>query len=86
MVYYIIYVAEYAVTPLVGVWIETLNQKRPQRKLASLPSWECGLKLSVFDDWMKRVMVTPLVGVWIETHPDGVRHGGIGHSPRGSVD
>ena len=36
--------AEYAVTPFVGVWIETLNATLPLAAAASHPSWVCGLK------------------------------------------
>ena len=34
-----------AVAPFVGVWIEMINKKGGTKKMASLPSWECGLKL-----------------------------------------
>ena len=32
------------VTPFVGVWIETLNEKEYRQKRQSHPSWVCGLK------------------------------------------
>ena len=32
------------VTPLVGVWIEIDELKSLQKRLLSLPLWECGLK------------------------------------------
>ena len=33
-----------SVTPFVGVWIEITESTRDIKSLASLPSWECGLK------------------------------------------
>lgn len=37
--------------------------------LLSLPSWECGLKLSLSCWPCAQNPVTPYVGVWIEIHP-----------------
>ena len=54
------------VTPLVGVWIETMTYGLLLLPFMSLPSWECGLKLNM-DDSELLILVTPLVGVWIET-------------------
>ena len=54
------------VTPLVGVWIETLTNKRVDSYDTSHPSWVCGLKLRLLIGSMI-INVTPLVGVWIET-------------------
>ena len=33
-----------AVAPFVGVWIEISHPGESLRMIASLPSWECGLK------------------------------------------
>ena len=59
--------AEYAVTPFVGVWIETRCRLRPCRLAVSHPSWVCGLKQNnkIQKQWRRKV--TPFVGVWIET-------------------
>ena len=60
--------AEYAVTPFVGVWIETLPESLFfQGNRESHPSWVCGLKLSVTALTVS-CLVTPFVGVWIETY------------------
>ena len=40
--------AEYAVTPCMGVWIETLELGDYCKKIPSHPVWVCGLKLDVF--------------------------------------
>ena len=57
----------WAVTPFVGVWIETANIMASACSTVSHPSWVCGLKLpSVLDRYMQ-LCVTPFVGVWIET-------------------
>ncbi len=64
-----------AVAPLVGVWIEISSHKEQKRNLlASLPSWECGLKCLKVQCYLKALFVAPLVGVWIEiffVKPDG---------------
>ena len=55
--------------------------------LASLPSWECGLKFRHGVLLWQSFMVTPFVGVWIEIlspHRLGILHNR--HSLRGSVD
>ena len=36
--------AEYAVTPFVGVWIETIDEALDKEVFQSHPSWVCGLK------------------------------------------
>ena len=36
------------VTPFVGVWIETLEDKKNSFLAKSHPSWVCGLKLRTF--------------------------------------
>ena len=38
--------AEYAVTPFVGVWIETAKVLKTRNSQKSHPSWVCGLKPS----------------------------------------
>ena len=59
--------AEYAVTPFVGVWIETNFSYLFQQHILSHPSWVCGLKLEIKKAEEERKRVTPFVGVWIET-------------------
>ena len=59
--------AEYAVTPFVGVWIETLCNVDYVTPSGSHPSWVCGLKLLHTYTIHFRNDVTPFVGVWIET-------------------
>ena len=56
-----------AVTPYVGVWIETLRTSWQTISWKSLLMWECGLKrpTKTIRIWVKNV--TPYVGVWIET-------------------
>ena len=49
-----------------GVWIEITESTRDIKSLASLPSWECGLKYCHFFVEDHRFYVTPFVGVWIE--------------------
>ena len=51
-----------------GVWIETLMQEKLIGKIASHPSWVCGLKLFIRTGTRKVKQVTPFVGVWIETY------------------
>ena len=75
------------VAPLVGAWIEIMLPPPIRKLIASLPSWERGLK-SVFHVPLDRqAPVAPLVGAWIEIflwlH---VRVYGCRRSPRGSVD
>ena len=41
-----------AVTPCVGVWIETLRCNLLGGLLMSHPAWVCGLKLIVLSLWM----------------------------------
>ena len=59
--------AEYAVTPFVGVWIETYGANDTLEKTKSHPSWVCGLKRNITSSILKGGLVTPFVGVWIET-------------------
>ena len=55
------------VTPFVGVWIEIIAIAMDcAASEMSLPSWECGLKLSIQHRNICRRSVTPFVGVWIE--------------------
>ena len=62
-----IILAEIAVAPFVGAWIETAHILHHPRGLTSLPSWERGLKpLQVKKDAIG-VFVAPFVGAWIET-------------------
>ena len=62
--------AEYAVTPFVGVWIETLLGGLFGKSNTSHPSWVCGLKLIRIHSKLIGHFVTPFVGVWIETYVD----------------
>ena len=59
--------AEYAVTPFVGVWIETIQNNLSYTDNVSHPSWVCGLKQSGINGAIDPNKVTPFVGVWIET-------------------
>ena len=59
--------AEYAVTPFVGVWIETTLLRKTYNYWLSHPSWVCGLKHNLETDQLFAYEVTPFVGVWIET-------------------
>ena len=59
--------AEYAVTPFVGVWIETPQFGSESVVNLSHPSWVCGLKLMPLLIARLAKVVTPFVGVWIET-------------------
>ena len=54
------------VTPCMGVWIEIIKPSCPTPLWASLPAWECGLKLSLSEDACTFTSVTPCMGVWIE--------------------
>ena len=59
--------AEYAVTPCMGVWIETADTHPRCRKDKSHPVWVCGLKLICLLLLFAVLQVTPCMGVWIET-------------------
>ena len=76
-----------AVTPCVGVWIETALASMAQARAAmSHPAWVCGLKLSM-DAIRSFINVTPCVGVWIETlAPVILRKKRLRHTLRGCVD
>ena len=78
--------AEYAVTPFVGVWIETNNAFSFTIQFMSHPSWVCGLKHDNIETMLKGSKVTPFVGVWIETYPCRYRQLSEGHTLRGCVD
>ena len=56
-----------AVTPFVGVWIETVSGRSALGFQTSHPSWVCGLKQQTFAHAATVQGVTPFVGVWIET-------------------
>ena len=51
--------AEYAVTPCMGVWIETGQHTLDEERRQSHPVWVCGLKLAK----------KSLQGNWSESHP-----------------
>ena len=59
-----------AVTPYVGVWIETEWVYVSSLTRTSLLMWECGLKPCVKGKGSVAGGVTPYVGVWIETITD----------------
>ena len=59
--------AEYAVTPFVGVWIETsrvLDASKTKRVTPFVGVW---IETNVNGSNSSNVYVTPFVGVWIET-------------------
>ena len=56
-----------AVTPCMGVWIETTKACDGSLQSASHPVWVCGLKQVVRYGKAKEQTVTPCMGVWIET-------------------
>ena len=56
-----------AVTPCVGVWIETTASCRACITPKSHPAWVCGLKHIKLALYFRTLQVTPCVGVWIET-------------------
>ena len=62
------YCLDLQVTPFVGVWIET-DDERSYFFYDDLshPSWVCGLKPHLVGALLQAVGVTPFVGVWIET-------------------
>ncbi len=61
------YDVDKVVTPFVGVWIEiSVLHISIVFVGMSLPSWECGLKYSMFYGNPDGYSVTPFVGVWIE--------------------
>ena len=71
-----------------GVWIEiTVTPCRLASAAASLPLWECGLKLARYGATATADTVTPLVGVWIEIIDCPILKTHVPrHSPCGSVD
>ena len=56
-----------AVTPCVGVWIETAKVVLQNTDGMSHPAWVCGLKRTITQQLATSHRVTPCVGVWIET-------------------
>ena len=75
------------VAPLVGAWIEMMNQRRLKRIHMSLPSWERGLKFNRTRINVNVACVAPLVGAWIEIiYRRNMTVERFRRSPRGSVD
>ena len=75
-----------AVTPHVGVWIETMKARGELEVKRSLPMWECGLKPVPFARLSAGLMSLPMWECGLKL---GVRICGVavhGHSPCGSVD
>ena len=56
-----------AVTPCMGVWIETYAYAPRYLDFKSHPVWVCGLKLNLSISHFLVNNVTPCMGVWIET-------------------
>ena len=54
------------VAPLVGAWIEIYMKQAEEKRKASLPSWERGLKFRIPALTERGNLVAPLVGAWIE--------------------
>ena len=59
--------AEYAVTPFVGVWIETRYASSQDLPLGVTPFVGVWIETSAKANDMRAAGVTPFVGVWIET-------------------
>ena len=59
--------AEYAVTPFVGVWIETFLNLWTVEKEIVTPFVGVWIETGMFNHDTKKGEVTPFVGVWIET-------------------
>ena len=59
--------AEYAVTPFVGVWIETAELDLNLTCLQVTPFVGVWIETSTTAKYSRGVPVTPFVGVWIET-------------------
>ena len=56
------------VAPYVGAWIETASITSSSGSgAASLPTWERGLKLRLYQPCALQFSVAPYVGAWIET-------------------
>ena len=79
--------AEYAVTPFVGVWIETVSVCRCGLKWEVTPFVGVWIETENTTRTKKKISVTPFVGVWIETliykAETTLR---LGHTLRGCVD
>ena len=59
--------AEIAVAPFMGAWIETRIEDKISKHFLSLPSWERGLKQFSLSQTDQMVNVAPFMGAWIET-------------------
>ena len=76
-----------AVTPCMGVWIETTKACDGSLQSASHPVWVCGLKQVVRYGKAKEQTVTPCMGVWIETGGEVWKSKGANsHTLYGCVD
>ena len=64
--------AEYAVTPFVGVWIETTGQPRTLSALSVTPFVGVWIETLMNISELSDMRVTPFVGVWIETLVGGI--------------
>ena len=78
----------FAVTPLVGVWIEILFPSRMHSSSGCVtPLVGVWIEICAALKFSKDVSVTPLVGVWIEIPFGEIKKcAPVGHSPCGSVD
>ena len=76
-----------AVTPHVGVWIETASQQTSLKKTFVTPHVGVWIETDVNKTFIGERYVTPYVGVWIETciRIDN-RTKDLSHPPRGGVD
>ena len=79
--------AEYAVTPFVGVWIETLKEKGGIFEPEVTPFVGVWIETQRCRGSRKAAQVTPFVGVWIETRNRRLIYGNNKrHTLRGCVD
>ena len=62
-----VHFAYWAVTPFVGVWIETFPSINTARKMSVTPFVGVWIETSVSPIVSAAICVTPFVGVWIET-------------------
>ena len=79
--------AEYAVTPFVGVWIETATLLKTREVDSVTPFVGVWIETATALQKYKEVQVTPFVGVWIETRPSSRECKAYrSHTLRGCVD
>ena len=82
----IIYKTSSVVAPLVGVWIEIVQDADSGVDTTSLPSWECGLKFVSLEERDKKKPSLPSWECGLK-YDSGVLPPSVKRrSPRGSVD